>query len=226
MKIKTKTFVGDNEEKIIKDFHKFISTRKNVILSGFNSQSFDDKIMLSRFIKYRLGKAELFGRYDTIDTRLLLGGTTDKGTLQDYLSLFNMEGKYNGYNGASVQKLWEEGKWKEIEKYVGQDSIIEHRLLLETAKFIKIKHNLSNIITYDIEVVAPKESLPNKVDLFAQKEAEIRKKYKQASTINKHVSEINIEKEYEKNCKEIIFNKFKNKVVAIGCSWLEDEEEF
>ena len=255
MKIKTKSFVGDNEKKIVEDFHKFILKNfRNGIMSGFNIINFDCPLIQSRFIKYNLDRLPIFGKkFDYLDSRDLLGGLNSKGTLQDYLTFFGMEGKYNEYNGADVQGLWERGEWSEIKKYVEQDSHIEHMLLMKILKFMKKIYNIENIVTFDIEVVAPVESINTdlekpiydkcldeyRISIEGCEKSGIPPKYKQQKTIDEYLDPKNkkysfdFEKimnkyndDIEKVKKEAIFNKFKNKIVAISCSWTEEEELF
>jgi len=236
--MESKVFIGDNEREVITKFHKFLSRFKNPILAGFNITGFDIPIIKSRFIKYDLPKLDIFGnKYDCLDCRDTLESLTAKGTLQNYLDFFEMEGKYNGYNGASVQGLYEEGKWDEIEKYQLQDSIIEHRLLDKILRYSKTKYNMDKVITFDIEVIIdPKKvvmdyKLPTEEESYLEYEKVLKGKYKQDKTIAKYLSEFKYKDvvakydlDFDKEKSKLIFDKFSNQVISVGVSWGSIEE--
>ena len=243
-KLRTKTFVGDDEKKIVKQFHKFLKDNfEGGILSGFQIVGFDIPLILSRFIKYKLPPLKLFGsQYEYLDARLMLGDSRTKGTLQDYLTLFGMEGKFNSYNGSDVQKLWLDGNWKDIRKYVAQDSKIEHKLTLAILDYYKKSYDIESILTFDLEVVAPIENIDlpklESEEVWTEKKLDIlRKKYAKESTVQSHfTTDFSYEEEIKKHeelvikeTKNAIFDRFRNKIIAIGCSWselVEEEETF
>lgn len=240
-KLKTKTFVGDDEKKIVKQFYDFIKKNgyNGCMLAGFNSASFDDILMESRFIKYNFDESKLFGsRYDNIDIRLLLNSDPKaKGTLDDYLKFFNIGSKFNGYNGASVQNLYNENNWDHIKKYVKEDARLEALLLERVLKHKKKKYDISNILVYDIEVVLPEENM-DLPELISEKDwtqdnlSKLREKYAKEETVQKHFSKLNYQDEVEKHKEECekeikkgIFNLFLNKIVAIGVAYWEEIKE-
>jgi hypothetical protein len=228
-KIISKVMYNENEEQLIKDFFNLMSANfEDFKLAGFNFH-FDLKNLLFKALKYNVMAMNFFPtkKWDYIDIRELLsyGDSREKGTLDDYLKAFGMEGKYNGYNGASVQGLYDSCMIDEIIKYSKQDAQVEMKLLLKIMSLLKHNERLDRILVIDIETIVKPDVIDVNV-LRAQKLEELQKQYKQQKTIDKYMEEFENKISNGEYKADYVFDKFKNQVISISYSYLVPEEDF
>jgi predicted PolB exonuclease-like 3'-5' exonuclease len=99
------------------------------ILVGFNSISFDSRILMLRSavndveIPFRFDRKKYSTSGNHIDLRGVLTdwGQFESGKLDFFLSMFGLEGKSKGIDGSMVQDYWNEGLHQEIGEYCLQD---------------------------------------------------------------------------------------------------------
>lgn len=99
------------------------------ILVGFNSISFDSRILLLRSavhgieIPFQIDRKRYSTAGNHIDLRSILTdwNTFEAGTLDFFLDMFGLGGKSEGIDGSMVQSMWNSGKHDEIGKYCVQD---------------------------------------------------------------------------------------------------------
>lgn len=99
------------------------------IMVGFNSISFDAKILLLRAAVHGIQLLFQFDRkrYSTLgnhlDLRMVLcdWNNFEQGTLSFFLDTFNMSGKTEDMDGSMVQPYWNTGRHDEIGEYCVQD---------------------------------------------------------------------------------------------------------
>ena len=99
------------------------------ILIGFNSFSFDSKILTLRAavhnieIPFRFDRKRYGSSGNHIDVRMVLQdwNAFEAGKLEFFLSMFGLEGKGEGLDGSLVQEFWNEELYDEIGKYCAQD---------------------------------------------------------------------------------------------------------
>lgn len=116
------------EEKFLREYWERLAMYD--VLIGFNSFSFDSKILLLRSavygveIPFKLDRKRYSSSGNHIDIRMVLQdwNTFEAGKLGFFLSMFGLEGKSKGIDGSMVQDYWNEGLHDEIGEYVVQDS--------------------------------------------------------------------------------------------------------
>lgn len=99
------------------------------ILVGFNSISFDSKILLLRAavhgiqLPFELDRKRYSTSGNHLDIRMVLcdWNNFEQGTLSFFLDMFNMSGKIDGMDGSMVQPYWSTGRHEEIGEYCVQD---------------------------------------------------------------------------------------------------------
>jgi len=220
--MRTEIFIGDNEQDVVEDFRTFLGGFNHFTFAGFNIRGFDLPNIQSRFIKYNVEPIQVFGnKYNSIDVMDLLnyGSLDKKGSLEDYLKFFGMEGKYNGFTGADVQRLYDEKRWEDLKKYSLEDARLEHELLLKVLQYQSTIYNVDSIITFDIETIVPDCNIPSKIDIEADYFKKLKNKYKKQETIDKYMREFDIEGAVLEKKSELAFNKLKNKIIAISVAW-------
>ena len=115
------------EEKFLREYWERLAMYDMLI--GFNSFSFDSKILLLRSAVYGVEIPFKFDRkrYSTtgnhIDIRMVIQdwNAFEHGKLDFFLNMFGLEGKTEGMDGSMVQDYWNEGLHDEIGKYCLQD---------------------------------------------------------------------------------------------------------
>ena len=115
------------EEKFLREYWERLAMYD--VLIGFNSFSFDSKILLLRSavygveIPFRLDRKRYSSAGNHIDLRGVLTdwGTFEAGKLGFFLSMFGLGGKTEGMDGSMVQDYWTEGLHDEIGQYCLQD---------------------------------------------------------------------------------------------------------
>ena len=125
MMLKKQTAVA--EEKLLREYWEKLS--KYDILVGFNSFSFDSKILLLRSavysveIPFKLDRRRYSTTGNHIDIRMILQdwNTFEVGKLEFFLDMFGLGGKTEGMDGSMVQDYWTEGLHDEIGEYCQQD---------------------------------------------------------------------------------------------------------
>jgi hypothetical protein len=117
-------------------------------------------------------------------------------------------------NGSKVQELYNNGDWDTISEYSTRDSEIEYKLLEKIAPFMGFSMN--NVLVFDLEFVVPKENLPNEHELFRYYCQKMPKNYKTLPTIAKYKNDFNSETAMKDIVKEIIFDKFRNKIISVS----------
>ena len=162
--IKVGTFKG-SEEEIIRDFFKFIDTKKPKLIS-FNGRGFDMPMLFVRALKYNLSLPAYFdntnkwenyrSRYSEnfhIDLIEVLGsyGAVRGLKLDVVASMAGLPGKFD-VHGDDVYKLYFDGEGKKIEEYCESDVLNTYWLWL---KYELLKGNIlkSDYYTY-LEIMA------------------------------------------------------------------------
>jgi DNA polymerase elongation subunit (family B) len=115
------------EEKFLRKYWERLAMYD--VLIGFNSFSFDSKILLLRSAKYdveipfRFDRKRYSSAGNHIDIRMVLQdwNTFEAGKLGFFLSMFGLGGKTEGLDGSMVADYWDEGLHDEIGEYCLQD---------------------------------------------------------------------------------------------------------
>ena len=113
------------------------------VLIGFNSLSFDSKILTLRAavhsieIPFRFDRKRYNSSGNHIDVRMVLQdwNTFEAGKLGFFLSMFGLEGKSDGLDGSLVQEFWNEGLHDEIGEYCVQDCKQTFQLFKKIEKY-------------------------------------------------------------------------------------------
>lgn len=115
------------EEKFLREYWERLAMYD--VLIGFNSFSFDSKILLLRSAKYdveipfKLDRKRYSTAGNHIDIRMILQdwSSFEAGKLDFFLNMFGLDGKTEGMDGSLVQEFWNEGLHDEIGEYCLQD---------------------------------------------------------------------------------------------------------
>jgi len=99
------------------------------VLVGFNSLSFDSRILTLRAavhgieIPFRFDRKKYSTSGNHLDLRMILTDFQqfEHGKLGFFLSMFGLEGKTDDMDGSLVQSYWEEGLHDDIANYCLQD---------------------------------------------------------------------------------------------------------
>ena len=136
MDIKTlelKSFCGEDEQQLLKDFFKEVKDVTNFI--GYNSQSFDAPFILQRCMFYGIPLTKTFLSINNqIDLRkhslgfFLSFNKYQKGKLTQWAEKFG--DKVETPNGSKMPKLFLAKDWEGIQKHCVEDVIITHKLFL------------------------------------------------------------------------------------------------
>jgi len=182
--VKVGTFKGDEEE-IIRDFFKFIDTKKPKLIS-FNGRSFDLPMLFVRALKYNLSLPAYFdntnkwenyrSRYSEnfhIDLIEVLGsyGAVRGLKLDVVASMAGLPGKFD-VHGDEVYKLYFDNEIKEIEEYCESDVLNTYWLWLkyELLKGNILKTDYYSIISEMAKKLDEKKSYTKIFREFIQKE--------------------------------------------------------
>ena len=128
----TKSFCGDNEEKIIEDFLKYVKScdQFNVPphLIGYNIDSFDLPFLVRRAVIYK----KKIPYFINTDLRKVANGfrysynRNEKGKLRDWAVVLGM--KVDTSPGSEMFKYYYERKFDEVEKHCLEDLEITKKL--------------------------------------------------------------------------------------------------
>jgi len=184
--VKVGTFKG-NEEEIIRDFFKFIDSKKPKLIS-FNGRSFDLPMLFIRALKYNLSLPAYFdntnkwenyrSRYSEnfhIDLIEVLGsyGAVRGLKLDVIAQMAGLPGKFD-VHGDEVYKLYFDGELKAIEEYCESDVLNTYWLWLkyELLKGNILKSDYYSIINEMGKKLEPSKSYTSIFKKFIQKECE------------------------------------------------------
>jgi len=124
----TKSFIGDDEGKIIQDFFSYISSCNSPNLIGYNSDSFDLPFLIRRAVVYK----KRIPWFSTTDIRKIANGfkysynRNEKGKLRDWAVILGMN--VDTAPGSEMFKLYSEKKFAEIEQHCLEDIKITVKL--------------------------------------------------------------------------------------------------
>ena len=113
------------------------------LLIGFNSISFDSRILLFRSavhgieIPFHVDRKRYSITGNHIDLRSVLTdwNTFEAGTLDFFLDMFGLEGKSKGIDGSMVQEMWNIGKYDEIGEHCVQDCRMTFELFQKVKRY-------------------------------------------------------------------------------------------
>lgn len=124
----SKTFVGDDEGKILQDFFDYVSSLDTPNLIGYNVDSFDLPFMVRRAVVHK----KKIPWFTNTDLRKVANGfrfsynRNEKGKLRDWAAILGM--KVDTLPGSEMFKLYHEKKFNEIEKHCQEDIEITKKL--------------------------------------------------------------------------------------------------
>lgn len=117
-------FADPDETKLLQSFWDWTREHPQDILIGFNSLSFDYKYLVKRSIVCGV-KPYLPFRFKNFDLRNAIDENHyAKGTLQEICMLISGEHKYENLSGEDVIKLFHDGDYDTLKKYLTQDLLL------------------------------------------------------------------------------------------------------
>jgi len=124
----TKTFIGEDEGKILDDFFNYINLLKWPSLVGYNIDSFDIPFIIRRAV---INKKRV-PRFFNLDLRKIVNGfkysynKMEKGRLKDWAAVLGIT--VNSSPGSEMFKLYSEKRFDEIEAHCLEDIEITKKL--------------------------------------------------------------------------------------------------
>ena len=134
------TFYGEEEAVILRDFGTYLSTKGNAVLTGKNFLTFDNPMLVGRYIAHDLGVPAILRPTDQprdVDHAFGFSSQSIRGSLKDYAWLMGIQGKLA--HGSQAQTMFDEAafdpeKWKDLVSYCQQDVAITHEFLTRYLK--------------------------------------------------------------------------------------------
>lgn len=148
--VNSKSFYGENEVKILKDFGEFISNYETVLV-GKNSKTFDVGFLIGRYMAHDLGIPRALRPVDVVrDINDCFGYSSQgiRGSLSDYAFMLGIDGKTA--HGSEAQSMFDEAainpeKWNDLVKYCEQDVKITFEFLKRYNKIFEVSYAPSNL---------------------------------------------------------------------------------
>lgn len=130
----TKSFYGPDEKQILEEFFAYLSSLKDPVLVGYNSESFDLPFVVRRAVvsKKRIPK------FGSVDLRKVVNGffysynRMEKGKLRDWAQALDIPITTDG--GSEMFKLYAEGRFEEVKNHCLEDIEVTKKLF-EHAEF-------------------------------------------------------------------------------------------
>lgn len=123
-----KSFVDEDESKILDEFFSYLSSLENPVLFGYNSDAFDLPFIVRRAVVYK----KRIPKFRSVDLRKKVNGFTYsynnrmKGSLRDWAAVFKIPVATDG--GAEMFRLFREKKFGEIRDHCLEDIKITTKL--------------------------------------------------------------------------------------------------
>lgn len=129
-----KSFVGDDEKKILDEFFTYLSSLEDPILFGYNSESFDLPFIVRRAVVYK----KRIPKFRSVDLRKKVNGFSYsynnrmKGTLHDWAGVLNIP--VTTIPGSEMFKLYRDKNFDEIKNHCLEDIKITTKLYEHAAE--------------------------------------------------------------------------------------------
>lgn len=123
-----KSFVGEDEEKVLRDFMEYLSQFSDLTLSGFNILSFDIPFVIARCLKHKVQVV----KFKATDLRNIASGffysynRNPPGKLGDWAKLMGIE--IMTERGCEMPRLYAEKNWDAIKKHCEEDIAVTKAL--------------------------------------------------------------------------------------------------
>lgn len=121
-------FIENDESVMLDNFWNHLRQFDYFRLIGFNVP-FDARFLILRSLLHRIKVIDIWGKL--VDLRwILLHDKYAKGTLNDFGVFLGIGTKYNGFEGAHAQILWQQGKASELLNYLSRDLMMTFKIFV------------------------------------------------------------------------------------------------